>query len=810
MVLENTDDAMVEARTLLRQWVEQAPDTALTIPTDASSQLSQNLALFPSEDRLATQRSKTHIKNLIREAVDSDSPSTKPTKPLATTQDPRITMQARQNLARERRELMEKKRMIERESKIRDREDRMAFELRRRELEESRTQRKVKEKWMMDVAVRTAKMDLERRLEGRKGGEKGFGGLVGEKPSDPEPLNNGSQQKDEDSSKNHAEQPTQEDESIIRAREARAAKAEEMYLKGRFKSLKKHFNAWSKTVSDTRLRIGKFHVIKSFRLQTRTISLWRRNHQKRVAKREALALQTRLKQDQERLLRALRFSRSTTMSKAFVSWWGWSRTQREERLLKKQHEDRAKQMRIFLSRLEAKRMRDTESSKPVEEPPSPQPVLPPFIAEKAKAIKERVYGVHFDPLPLSPPPLSTVIVESDAAQVEDSPKGVDVISKEEEEKKEAGEEQGGQGVIEEREVMRVPPLKLELRVIPGVGVKKIRSGRSGRSETDRVLIENMEKREAERKERRRVLEEKRRQKELEKEAAQKAADLARLEAEAAAKAALALERKFLEQQQAAHLALLASQKAHHQSLVAKAKSHYTNSLLRRQGLEPLKKLVEKHKKEFNKGEEWRRMVMGRRHLRVWRAEVERRWGVREWDAGRWGRERCKRRFWRIWKEKLQTNFHTQTHASHHHIQTTKRYIFSIWLHSALEKRRKREEHERRMEELADGLALRLVPKRYLRLWKTYVKNQKEEKWREYRKQVLRDRVKELLVHSRFEAKLQVESITNQPAEPDHPPQRDETKEKLAMELLKEIRMGLEGAREVSSEVADVEGAVADL
>ncbi|KAJ3021180.1 hypothetical protein HDV00_001782, partial [Rhizophlyctis rosea] len=56
---------------------------------------------------------------------------------------------------------------------------------------------------------------------------------------------------------------------------------------------------------------------------------------------------------------------------------------------------------------------------------------------------------------------------------------------------------------------------------------------------------------------------------------------------------------------------------------------------------------------------------------------------------------------------------------------------------------------------------------------------------------------ELLTHSRFEAKLALESIANQPAEIP-PEKRDENKERLAMELLREIREGLDAAREGDS------------
>ena len=55
---------------------------------------------------------------------------------------------------------------------------------------------------------------------------------------------------------------------------------------------------------------------------------------------------------------------------------------------------------------------------------------------------------------------------------------------------------------------------------------------------------------------------------------------------------------------------------------------------------------------------------------------------------------------------------------------------------------------------------RCVPRRILRRWKENVMYQKELRWKEFRKQLLRQKVKGMLSHSRLNECMERESITN--------------------------------------------------
>ncbi|KAI8907927.1 hypothetical protein EDD86DRAFT_208506 [Gorgonomyces haynaldii] len=69
-------------------------------------------------------------------------------------------------------------------------------------------------------------------------------------------------------------------------------------------------------------------------------------------------------------------------------------------------------------------------------------------------------------------------------------------------------------------------------------------------------------------------------------------------------------------------------------------------------------------------------------------------------------------------------------------------------------REQRMERERIGTEKADQLSKKLVPKRVLRIWRQFVQETKEEKWREYRRECMRQSVKGMLLHSTFEHHLE--------------------------------------------------------
>jgi hypothetical protein len=104
------------------------------------------------------------------------------------------------------------------------------------------------------------------------------------------------------------------------------------------------------------------------------------------------------------------------------------------------------------------------------------------------------------------------------------------------------------------------------------------------------------------------------------------------------------------------------------------------------------------------------------------------------------------------------------------IKNTYGSTFKVWLQrtraEVAVKKRIQQEKESKADLFANRLILmelylsknlniihRFVPKRFIRIWYQNVVHIKEERYREWRKQQLRNRIQEMLVNSRFEEKL---------------------------------------------------------
>jgi len=70
-----------------------------------------------------------------------------------------------------------------------------------------------------------------------------------------------------------------------------------------------------------------------------------------------------------------------------------------------------------------------------------------------------------------------------------------------------------------------------------------------------------------------------------------------------------------------------------------------------------------------------------------------------------------------------------------------RLVWSEWKRRYEIKLLQSAQEQEAKNKLADALLLKLIPKRCIRKWKSFVENQKEDRWREHRKQMLRDSVK---------------------------------------------------------------------
>jgi hypothetical protein len=72
-------------------------------------------------------------------------------------------------------------------------------------------------------------------------------------------------------------------------------------------------------------------------------------------------------------------------------------------------------------------------------------------------------------------------------------------------------------------------------------------------------------------------------------------------------------------------------------------------------------------------------------------------------------------------------------------------FYQKWMKKYKNQILKRIERERSYNIVADRFAKKYIPKRCIRIWKEFVKSQKDQKWREFRKEMLRASVKVCVV-----------------------------------------------------------------
>ncbi|KAJ3279647.1 hypothetical protein HK104_001270 [Borealophlyctis nickersoniae] len=352
IVMENKDDAMVEARTLLRQWVDNAEAKGVSSANDASHRIRADLGLeshLEPEETASRAASTRHIKDLLSDVVGRGGVGLSTIKDVPT-RDPRVAMEARQKLVRERRELLEKERRKELEKRLKDKQQRLATDRHKTEDERDRLQRETMEKWKIDVAISSARTEVVNELEQKKAAalEKRNQALSAlrsaaaqeePKPQPPPP--------------NEENQPQSTESAETAARmQACTAKADEMCKLRTLRFMKRHMTEWKKLAMHTRQQLQSFQVlnlcmlpfdkpsanptlphpkqvIHAWRALNMSWISWQRNWQKRVAKRHAEQVALALKQDQEKYLKAIRFHRATTVSKVFLAWMGWTRVEGE-------------------------------------------------------------------------------------------------------------------------------------------------------------------------------------------------------------------------------------------------------------------------------------------------------------------------------------------------------------------------------------------------------------------------------------------------------------------------------------------------
>ncbi|KAJ3219849.1 hypothetical protein HDU67_009037 [Dinochytrium kinnereticum] len=162
LLTENTDDVLMEARQLLKKWVDNDITPADDVSGRVNTKENKQKHSFEGELFLVPTSHQEEIRNIVTgvvaqtQGVDPREPST-----FGKLNNPRLMMDARQRMAKEKRESIESQRRADLEQKISERQRRLAIERAKKELELRRYKKDVEDRWRSEVALKEARMKIE-------------------------------------------------------------------------------------------------------------------------------------------------------------------------------------------------------------------------------------------------------------------------------------------------------------------------------------------------------------------------------------------------------------------------------------------------------------------------------------------------------------------------------------------------------------------------------------------------------------------------------------------------------------------------
>ncbi|ORY45460.1 hypothetical protein BCR33DRAFT_784250 [Rhizoclosmatium globosum] len=474
------------------------------------------------------------------------------------------------------------------------------------------------------------------------------------------------------------------------------------------------FSAWRNQTLLQKMNLQSLLVLRNWKTKNRTWVTWITTKRRREGFRQSELLAKEMKRAHENEAKAIRHFRLTTLSKTFLAWHAWNRIEMENKRLQQKHKERSSKIHEFLKAMEEEvanaRRRPISPLRPPLSPPKQTVVYIPSAAEPQPTIKIRkgkLKEVQRPPPPSSSEAAQTIPSVAPAASFEPQKTNIDRSSK-------------------------PKPIK---------------------SLKNPDILEQMKQRETERLERRAAIEQKKKERELELQAERIEAERKRVEAEEAER------RRFMEQKmeerRLAKLAEEAKAKERERRLRQQqlAELHHKKQLLKGNGITPWRILVELHRQDLIIADEFRTKwdVLGR--LNVWRRRLNEKQLHIELKAATVHEQNLKCRIWKQFCDRYRATQLTACKARTFYTTNTQTSVLKLWQDQTKSKIFARHQLEREKERRAEILAAKLTPRRYLRKWREIVSEKKEERSREWRRDQLRSRIKELLTTSKFEEKL---------------------------------------------------------
>ncbi|KAI8995063.1 hypothetical protein BC832DRAFT_596186 [Gaertneriomyces semiglobifer] len=733
IVLQNTDNTIIEARALLNQWIVDSPLDGTA--DDMSKQIISDIRHSESDP--------ANGYHSLREAVEDAFAGGRG----KACQSSLPRYDTRHEKVKQRRELMHQHQVRELEERLSQKRERRATALQHTmAVHNAVTKRYERQRLNREAAILAAAAKAKERMFAQRsaklqtqpkqimdeqngessepdghrfldGGTAGVNDDLSEEPSEEAVTTNTSNPLDQQRSETEA--------SKCKALTAAREKAENMWNIKKLQALRRLWTAWLGHATAGKSARERFQLLRYWRLKNRVWRTWRTAQRRREHDRELQEAEARLRMEQAANIKALRHWRACLLSKSFLAWTCFVRKEAEDRALRRKHEERARRMQEFLAQVATLQLEE-------EAQPIPSRAPPPEDAIKNKSTEK----VVDDEMPAVAAPTSEAV----SPRVRDN--DLDDLK--------ALNRKGASGG-NTRHSDRPPVLNGGTR-----GTTSTTRNKPLRTPQDEKLIRQMEQREAERKERRRLLEERKRRREQEIQERREREAREKEEAEERERKRLVEARKELERAVAA----AEEAKRRRREQVRQLADAFVKKRLQQLILFRWMESVQQQKACRRKADCQRAKSV----FHIWLRHTATKLEKQNTEASMWRTQRMLRGSWDVWK-KYTSLLHAREAETIRHWQVrVKRALWRTWVAHYQRVRTARLIKERHDELKADALARRVIPRRCLRIWREYVAAEKEAKWRQFRKEVLRNRVKELLHHSSFETSLQHETIIGQELE----------------------------------------------
>ncbi|XJO74544.1 hypothetical protein BDV3_005350 [Batrachochytrium dendrobatidis] len=460
-------------------------------------------------------------------------------------------------------------------------------------------------------------------------------------------------------------------------------------------SKKRILSEWKRMRETITEYIVVINTKQAWRIQVTSFSRWINTYKSQCAKRHQRALRESLAHQQQLVCKAVRFDRSRCLSKAFLAFKLGTELYREDRRMQEIHIQRAVQMQQFLAQLNKRHQQNTSS-----------------IDNSQPSNKICLYHEHRH---------DTVadITRDRTNKVDSSELGaaaLPIVSSQ------------NDAILACGRVNRPPkPIK--------------------RIQMDTRFIQAMEKRQAERDQRRNEasikLAEQKQKKELEK---------ARIEQERQDQEEKERHQMIQLKKQAEHesrqkLEQIEASRQKIQKQYQHAKKHHIQSIQAFYGLKPWQKYIQViRQQEKEAAMHYNRMLQ---QQVMWRLvhRMGERIAKREQRAVQMYHTHSKRSILHRWIQAKNQVFNMKAKAVQRSQQCAQKVMLTRWIAAWRKAVIKHNMEQVRLCQIADGMAKRVVPRRVLYRWQEFVQEQKDERWRVYRRSQLQARVQSILQES---------------------------------------------------------------